>query len=128
MNTKLATRWNWVILTKHYNWNIHEDDSSNDDEEEAILPIPTSAETSSAFDCLVRAFECNSDILHDYFKQLQEMKQFLATSQTSKLKQKQVTDFFSGKWFNDFRIINVNGYSEYNTCLLKYVRKHFSGK
>ena len=57
--------------------NIHEDDSSNDDVEEAVLPIPKSAETTSAFDSLFRSFECNSDIPHDYFKQLQKMKQFL---------------------------------------------------
>ena len=66
--------------------NIHEDDSSDDDEEEAILPISTTAETTSAFDCLFRAFVCISDIPHDYFKELQEMKQVLVTSQTSKLK------------------------------------------
>ena len=77
--------------------NTREDNSSDDDEEEAVLPIPTSAETTSAFDCLFRAFVFNSDITYDYFKQLQEMKQFLVTSQPSKLKQQQVTDFFSGK-------------------------------
>ena len=60
--------------------NIHEDDLSDDDEEEAILPIPTSAETTSAFNFLFCAFECNSEIPHDYFKQLQEVKQFLITS------------------------------------------------
>ena len=68
--------------------NIHEGDSNIDHEEEAVLPIPTSAESSSTFDCLFRSFECNSDIPHDYFKQLQEMKQFLVTSQTPKLNRK----------------------------------------
>ena len=57
--------------------NIHEGYSSVDDEEEAVLPIPKSAETTSAFDCLFRSFGRNSDIPHDYFKQLKEMKQFL---------------------------------------------------
>ena len=33
-----------------------------------------SRETTSAFECLFHAFECNSEIPHDYFKQLQEMK------------------------------------------------------
>ena len=77
--------------------NVHEEDSSDDDEEEAVLPIPTSAETTSPFDCLLHAFECNSDVPHDCFKQLQEMKQFLVTGLSSELKQKRVTDFFSGK-------------------------------
>ena len=75
--------------------NIHEDDSSDDDEEEAVLLIPTSAVTTSAFDSLFRAFGCNSDTPHNYFKQLQETKQFLLISQTSKLKQKQVADFLT---------------------------------
>ena len=89
--------------------NIHEDDLNDEDEEEAVLPIPTSAETTSAFDSLFCAFELNSGIPHDFFKQLQEMKQFLVASQTPKLKQKQVTDFFS----------------RYNTYLPKYVTKTF---
>ena len=65
--------------------NIHESDSSID---EGVLSIPTSAETTSANNCLFRSFECNSDIPHDYFKQSQEMKQFLVSSQTSKLNRK----------------------------------------
>ena len=46
--------------------NIHEDDSSDDDDD--VLPIPISAETTSAFDYLFCAFECNSDIPHGYKK------------------------------------------------------------